>query len=58
MNLPSCSVDAIENWDHESGVVDLKSTVETDNLKHSRDHEQDDCEYRSYVAELVSWILV
>jgi hypothetical protein len=58
MNIPSGSVNAIENWDHESGVVDFKSTVETDDLKHSRDYEQNNGKYRSQVAELVSWILM
>ena len=46
MGIPSCSIDAIEDWHHQSGVIDLKPTVETDDLKHSRDYEQNDCEYR------------
>jgi hypothetical protein len=39
MNIPSCGIDAIENWDNESGVINLKSTVETNDLKYSRDHK-------------------
>lgn len=58
MNIPSCSIDAIENWDNKSGVVNLESTVETNDLKYSRDHKQNDCEYRSYMAKLVSGVLM
>lgn len=56
---PACgSVDAVKDGDDEGGVINFEASVETYDLEDSSDNEEEDGEYRSGMAELISWILM
>jgi len=57
-NLPSCSVNAIEDRYNQSGVVDPKTTIQADNLGDSSDSEEYDGEYGCRMPKLVASILM